>query len=180
MPSEVSLEITHRPILRRFRINQQIRATEVRAIDEHGKNLGNMSLADALRLATERELDVIEIAPNAAPPVVRIMDFGKFKYAEAKKERQHRTKEHGGGVKMLRIRVKTARHDQERTAQKAAAFLADGHKVRIEIVLRGREKGLRDFARGRFREFLALVPGAEIEDDVKPSPRGFSAMLKKA
>ena len=132
-------------------------------------------------MAEERRLDVIEIAPTANPPVVKITDFGKFKYAEARKEREHRPKErHVSEVKMLRIGFKTGRHDLELRARQSEAFLHQGHKVRVEMMLRGREKALRDFARSRFQEFLALIPGAAIEQAIKPSPRGFSAILKKA
>jgi translation initiation factor IF-3 len=166
--------------IRRYRINQQIRATRVRAISEDGKNLGEMDLEQAFKIAEENKIDVIEIAPNANPPVVRIMDFGKFKYSEAKKEREHHPKEHTSEVKLLRIGVKTARHDQERMATQAAEFLAEGHKVRIDMVLRGREKALKDFARERFNAFIALIPGATIDQPVGPGPRGFTVMLRKA
>ena len=138
-----------------------------------------MALEEAFRIAEDRRLDVIEIAPTASPPVVKIMDFGKFKYAEAKKERGHHTKEHVSEVKMLRIHLKTARHDLERTATQSAEFLHAGHKVKLDMVRRGREKALRDFARKRFREFLALIPGHTLEQDIKSTPQGFTAILKK-
>ncbi|MEK7465086.1 MAG: translation initiation factor IF-3, partial [Patescibacteria group bacterium] len=75
--------------------------------------------------------------------------------------------------------LKTARHDLERTAAHAAGFLGEGHKVKVDMMLRGREKALRDFARQRFQEFLALVPGAMLEQGIKPTPRGFTAILKR-
>lgn len=152
----------------------------MRAIDEEGKNLGEMELESAFRIAEERRLDVIEIAPTANPPVVRIMDFGKFKYTEAKKEREHHPKEHVSEVKMVRIGFKTGRHDLDRQAKLASDFLAEGHKVRVDMVLRGREKALRDFARTRFQEFLALIPNAELEQPIQPAPRGISAIIKRA
>ena len=142
--------------------------------------MGEIPLEDAFRIAEERRLDVIEIAPTATPPVVKIMDFGKFKYAEAKKEREHHPKEHVSEVKMLRIGFKTGRHDLELRARQAAGFLQEGHKVRVEMLLRGREKALRDFAKRRFQEFLALIPEHAREQDIKPAPRGFSVVLKKA
>lgn len=109
------------------------------------------------------------------------MDFGKFKYAEARKEREHRPKERRvSEVKMLRIHLKTARHDLERTASQSAGFLQEGHKVKLDMVLRGREKALREFAKRRFQEFLALIPGAALEQDIKPTPRGFTVILKRA
>jgi translation initiation factor IF-3 len=83
-------------------------------------------------------------------------------------------------VKMLRIHLKTARHDLERTANQAAGFLHEGHRVKVDMMLRGREKGLRDFARRRFQEFLAFIPGAVLEQDIRSTPQGFTAVLKKA
>jgi translation initiation factor IF-3 len=151
----------------------------VRAIDEEGKNLGEIPLEQAFTIAEERRLDVIEIAPTANPPVVKIMDFGKFKYAEARKEREHKPKEHVSEVKMLRIGFKTGRHDLELRAKQSGEFLQEGHKVKVDMMLRGREKALRDFARQRFQEFLALVPGAMLEQGIKPTPRGFTAILKR-
>lgn len=139
-----------------------------------------MALEDAFQIAERERLDVIEIAANAKPPVVRIMDFGKFKYAEAKKEKEHHPKEHHVEVKMLRIGFKTGRHDLELRAKQSEEFFAEGHKVKVDMVLRGREKALRDFAKKRFLEFLALIPGAALEQDVKSTPQGFSAILRKA
>lgn len=138
-----------------------------------------MDLEGAFRLAEERRLDVIEIAPSANPPVVKIMDFGKFRYAEAKKERE-RPREHQTEVKMLRIGFKTGRHDLELRAKQSEEFLRQGHKVKVDMVLRGREKALREYARSRFQEFLALVPGTALEQGIKPTPRGFTVILKRA
>lgn len=142
--------------------------------------MGEIALEDAFRIAEERRLDVIEIAPTANPPVVKIMDFGKFKYAEARKEREHKPKEHHVEVKMLRIGFKTGRHDLELRAKQSEEFIGEGHKVRVDMQLRGREKALRDFARQRFQEFIALIPGAILEQEIKSTPHGFTAILKKA
>ena len=136
-------------------------------------------MEQAFNIAEERRLDVIEIAPTASPPVVKIADFGKFRYAEARKERELKPKEHRTEVKMLRIGFKTGRHDLELRAKQSDEFLKEGHKVRIDMRLRGREKALRDFARARFQEFLALIPGATLEQGIKPTPQGFTAILKK-
>ena len=136
-------------------------------------------MEQAFNIAEERRLDVIEIAPTASPPVVKIADFGKFRYAEARKERE-RPREHQVEVKMLRIGFKTGRHDLELRAKQSDEFLKEGHKVRIDMRLRGREKALRDFARQRFHEFLALIPGSALEQGIKPTPQGFTAILKKA
>ncbi len=146
-----------------------------------GKNLGEMLLEEAFKIAQEQGLDVIEIAPTAKPPVVKIMGFGKFKYAEAKKEREHHPKEkHQSEVKVLRIGFKTGKHDLEVRVRQAEEFMHQGHKVKVDMMLRGREKGLRDFARRRFQEFLTLIPGHELEQGVRSTPQGFTAILKKA
>ena len=178
-PPSGGFSLTSKKRIRRYRINNQIRAPRVRAIDEEGKNLGEIALEDAFRIAEERRLDVIEIAPNAEPPVVRIMDFGKFKYTEAKKEREHHPHEHVSEVKAVRIGFKTGRHDLERQAKLADGFLGEGHKVKVDMVLRGREKALRDFARGKFQEFLTLIPNAQIESSIKSIPQGFTAIIKR-
>lgn len=131
-------------------------------------------------MAEERRLDVIEIAPSASPPVVKIMDFGKFKYAEAKKERERKPRsEHSSETKMLRVGFKTGWHDLELRAKQSSEFLQEGHKVRVDMVLRGREKALRDFARKRFQEFLALIPGHALEQNIKSTPQGLTAIIKK-
>lgn len=152
----------------------------MRAIDKAGKNLGEIPLEETFKIAHEQGLDVIEIAPTAHPPVVKIMDFGKFKYEEARKDRERKPKEHHAEVKMIRIGFKTGGHDLELRARRSGEFLEEGHKVKVDMVLRGREKSLRDFARQRFHEFLALVPGYALEQEVKSTPQGLSAILKKA
>lgn len=152
----------------------------VRAIDSQGKNLGDIPLEEALYLAKSQELDVIEIAPTANPPVVKIADFGRFKYEIEKKERERHGKQKETEVKMLRIGFKTGRHDLELRASQATEFIQKGNKVRIDMMLRGREKALRDFAKRRFQEFLALIPGHALDQDVKSTPQGFTVILKKA
>lgn len=139
-----------------------------------------MPLEEAFKIAEEQKLDVIEIAPTAKPPVVKIMDFGKFKYGEAKKDRESKPKVEHSEVKMLRVGFKTGRHDLEFRAKQAGEFLKEGHKVKVDLVLRGREKALRDFASKRFQEFLALIPGHALEQGIKSTPQGFTAILKKA
>ena len=138
-------------------------------------------MEEAFNLAEQKKLDVIEIAPTANPPVVKIMDFGKFKYEEARKERERRPKgEHSSETKMLRVGFKTGRHDLELRAKQSNEFLQEGHKVKIDMVLRGREKALRDFAKKRFHEFLALIPGHALEQGIKSTPQGLTAILKKS
>lgn len=145
-------------------------------VDDKGQ-LGVMPIEEALKIAQERGLDVIEISPTANPPVVKIADFGKFKYERERGEREHRSKQKEVETKMLRIGYATGLHDLEMRANQAKKFLEGRNKVRIDIVLRGREKAHRDFAKKRFEEFLALIPGHEKEAPIKSSPQGFTVTI---
>ena len=121
------------------RINHQIRIRQVRVIDEENKQLGIMETADALALAVHKQLDLVEIAPNQRPPVCRIMDFGKYKYEEKKKEQLSRRKQHQVQVKELRVRPGIGVHDLDVKLKRAREFLADGDKVLVCCLFRGRQ-----------------------------------------
>ncbi len=116
-----------------------------------------MPKGDALRLALEKGLDLIEISPNAKPPVCRIMSFDKFRYEEEKKRKKQRVESKGQEPKQLQISVREAKNDLERKAERIAAFLEAGHPVTIALVLRGREKANKDFARQKLDEFLKMM-----------------------
>jgi len=164
-------------IQKRYRINNFIKISPVRVIDEDGKNLGVLETGQALKLAFERGLDLIEIAPTARPPVTKIMDFGKFKYEEERAQRQHRTKQKEVETKGIRIGYTTGKHDLEIRASQAEKFLKEGNKVKIDMVLHGREKALRDFARKKFEEFLRIIPNGEFEMEIKRTPQGFLTVM---
>ncbi|MBI2639876.1 MAG: translation initiation factor IF-3 [Candidatus Sungbacteria bacterium] len=148
-------------------------------MDEKGQ-IGVLPLEEALKLAHERKLDLVEIAPTAKPPVVKIIDFGKFKYEKERTEREHRGKQKETETKMLRIGYNTGKHDLERYAGKAKDFLEEKNKVRIDMVLRGREKAHRDFAKKRFEEFLALIPNHALDAPIKSTPQGFTGTIRPA
>jgi len=120
-------------------VNERIRAREVRLIDENGGQLGVMSAQEALRVARERELDLIEVAPNAQPPVCRIMDFGKHKYQVSKREREARRKHKATEVRLLRMKPQIGDHDLQIKLRKLRELLQEGNKVRINLRFRGRE-----------------------------------------
>jgi len=121
-------------------VNERIRAREVRLIDENGAQLGVMPARDALQVARERNLDLIEVAPKAQPPVCRIMDYGKHKYQQAKRDRQARKKHKGAEVRVLVLRnPQIAQHDLEIKLRKLRELLLEGNKVRINLRLRGRQ-----------------------------------------
>jgi translation initiation factor IF-3 len=127
-----------------YKVNKQINAQTVRVIDEDGKQLGIMSLEEALALAEEKDLDLLEVAPNASPPVCRLVDYGKFKYLEQKKEAQAKKKRSIIEVKEIRLRYNTDVGDLETKLKLARKFFEEGNKVKFSMRFRGREKGFVD------------------------------------
>jgi translation initiation factor IF-3 len=121
------------------RINSEIRVPQVRVIDAEGKQLGIMRTGDALDLATERMLDLVEVAPNANPPVCRLMDYGKYQFEKQKRERENRRAQKQIEIKEVRIRPRTDDHDIQVVVNKIRKFIKEGAKVRVRIRFRGRE-----------------------------------------
>ena len=130
-----------------YRTNEQIRAREVRLITDTNENLGIVSTREALNLAAERGLDLVEVAPNAEPPVCRIMDFGKFMYEKSKKEREARKAQKQIEVKEIRLRPKTTDHHRSFKVRDARRWLEEGMKVKVRIRFRGREITYPEIAR---------------------------------
>jgi translation initiation factor IF-3 len=122
-----------------LRINDEIRAREVRLVGEDGEQLGIVQLRDAQRIAMERALDLVEIAPTAKPPVCKIMDYGKYKYEQAKRDKEARKKQKTMEIKEVKLRPNIEDHDFETKARSAQRFLNDGDKVKVTIMFRGRE-----------------------------------------
>jgi len=120
------------------RVNERIRIREVRLIDDEGNQVGIIPTRDALEMARERGLDLVEVAPNAVPPVCRLMDYGKFRYEQSRKERESRKSQHVTRVKEVRIEPKIGDHDLETKGRQAAKFLEGGDKVKISVLFRGR------------------------------------------
>lgn len=123
---------------RNFRVNRQIRIPEVRLIDHHGNQVGVVRTDEARRMADEAGLDLVEVAPTARPPVCRILDYGKFKYDQRKKERSGH-KGHASQLKELRVRPMIDKHDLEYRLRKGREFLEEGHKVQVVCVFKGRQ-----------------------------------------
>ncbi|MBO8129454.1 MAG: translation initiation factor IF-3 [Peptococcaceae bacterium] len=121
------------------RVNQEIRAREVRVVDVDGSQVGIMPLNEALRLAEEQGLDLVEVAPQARPPVCRIMDFGKYKYEQSKKEKEARRKQRIINIKEVKLRPGIEDHDFRVKARNARRFLQGGDKVKVTLMFRGRE-----------------------------------------
>ncbi len=122
-----------------YRINEAIRVKEVRLIGANNENVGVVSIQEAMRLATEADLDLVEVAPNSEPPVCRVMDFGKFLYEKTKKEREARRAQTKIEVKEIRLRPKTNIYHQGFKVKDARGWLEEGNKVRVRIRFRGRE-----------------------------------------
>ncbi|MGC4190056.1 MAG: translation initiation factor IF-3 [Thermomicrobiales bacterium] len=119
-------------------MNERIRIREVRLIDDQGNQIGIIPTREALEMARERGLDLVEVAPNAVPPVCRLMDYGKFRYEQSRKERESRKSQHVTRVKEVRIEPKIGDHDLETKGRQAARFLEAGDKVKLSVLFRGR------------------------------------------
>ncbi len=165
-----------------IRINHQIQATELRVILEDGTNLGVISKTEALDKARELGSDLIEISPKAVPPVAKIMDYGKFQYTENKKLKASKAKAHTVEVKNIQIKVGTGDGDLNLKAKKASEWLAEGHRVKIDLFLPGRSKYLDDkFLKERLERILHLLTEShKIADPIKKSPKGFSVIIERA
>jgi translation initiation factor IF-3 len=164
----------------RTRINQWIRISPIRLIDEKGQNVGIIETPKALEMAREKGLDLIEIAPNTQPPVCRIMDYGKYQYQKSKQEKEQRSKQKKIEVKGIRISLRTGQHDLETKAKQSEKFLNKGYKIRIEMILKGREKSLLDLAKEKLNQFIELIPlETKIEQEIKKQPRGLSVVIEK-
>jgi len=129
------------------RVNRQIRARQVRVVDENGEQLGILSPDDAVREAEERNLDLVEVAPSADPPVCRIMDYGKYRYERKRRIRDSRKNQHTVSVKEIKYRPKIDKHDFDYKTRRVREFLGEGNKVKITIMFRGREMAHPEFGR---------------------------------
>lgn len=165
----------------RIRINREIRAAELRVIGAEGENLGVLATSDALKRAQEVGLDLIEISPNARPPVAKIADYGKFEYERSKKERAARAKTKVSETKEVQIKVGTGENDMRLKAKKAAEWLAEGHRVRVELFLKGRYKGMdAAFLKTRLEKFVLLIPYPyKIAEPIARAPKGFAGILER-
>src|SRR5574340_887881 len=132
---------------RETRVNERIRAREVRLIDENGEMVGVMPPAQALEIARERDLDLVEISPNAIPPVCKLMDYGRFKYEQAKKENEARKNQKTITLKEIRLSPRTDEHDVDVKTRKIQEFLAEGDRVRVSVKFRGAEMRHPDIGR---------------------------------
>jgi translation initiation factor IF-3 len=159
--------------------NEDIKASVIRVVDEDGKQLGIMPTKDALNLAYERKLDLILVAPKANPPVAKIMDYGKYKYELAKREKKAKKNQKVIEVKQMKFRIKIDEHDYQTKVRHIKRFLEQGNKVRVVIMFRGRELAFADKGKEILERIISdLKDIATVEKPPKLEGRDMWMMLK--
>ena len=160
------------------RVNGKIRAREVRVIDAHDKNLGVLSLNDALALARQQGVDLVEISPTATPPVCRIVDFGKFRYEQAKRDKDSKKHQHASTVKEVQLSSRIDPHDLGIKIQHAIGFLCEDMKVKVVLKFRGREMAHTEFGFKVVNKFLNdVAPYGHPDFQPKLIGRGINVMI---
>ena len=160
--------ITNAPTTNEPRINDRIRAREVRLVDQDGRQLGIKPLPEALLIAQQQDLDLVEVAPLATPPVCRIMDYGKFKFDAAQRARESRRKATNVGIKEMKYRPKIGQGDFDTKTRQVLRFLNEGHKVKVTVMFRGREVFHPDLGKRILDRIAEQVDGtARIESDAR-------------
>ena len=162
-------------------VNQQIRAREVRIVDEDGTQLGVVSIKEAIRMAQERNLDLIQVTEKVDPPVCRIGDYGKYLYSLKKNEKGPKVK--SGELKNVRLSFNISSNDLVIRAKNAIKFLNNREKVKIDLLLRGRQKGLDQVGKEKIKKLIELIESEgieiKIEKELKREPRGLSMIISK-
>ncbi len=162
------------------RINYQILSPQIRLLDEKGVQIGVVSKLEALQKAKEFGVDVVEIAPNAKPPVAKLIDYKKFKYQESKKERESKKTQKNVGVKEVRLRPFIGQHDFDTWLKRAVEFLDEGNQVKINVMFRGRELGRRQFGFEVLKRFVEALGGVKVVRDPHMEGRVLTAMVVPA
>ena len=169
---------TNKDAQRKHRINHEIKVNEVRVIDSDGKMLGIMTRNEALRLAEQKEIDLVEIAPQANPPVCRIIDYGKFVYEIQKKEKQQKKNQTASQLKEIRFKWRTATHDFNFKVKHARSFIEDGNKVKATVMFRGREITHQEIGKELLLKFIeAMTDVAKLDQPLKFEGKNLSVIL---
>ena len=152
----------------------------MRVVGPEGENLGVLPLSEAISRAQELGLDLIEISPNATPPVAKIMEYGKFQYEQEKKRREVKAKSHIAETKSVQVKIGTGENDLALKAKKAAEWLREGHRVKINLFLWGRYKYMEfEFLKERLERFLKLIPEEfKLASPIAKSPKGLSMVVE--
>ena len=162
----------------RMRANEKIFADPIVLIDQADAFIGEISLREARALAESVGLDLVEVSPKANPPVCKILDYGKFQYNQAKQFKQSKALQKIVVTKGVRLGIRTDDHDRDFKKKQSEKFLTKGNKVKIEIILRGREKAHQDLARKTLQEFVTSIETPhKIEEQIKKFPGGFNVVI---
>jgi translation initiation factor IF-3 len=164
------------------RVNEYIRSPQLRVIGAEGENVGVISREEALSKAREAGLDLIEISPNAVPPVAKIMDYGKYQYQESKKMKVQKAKVHSVETKSIQVKIATSDNDLALKAKKASEWLSEGHRIKIDLFLPGRSKYMdQKFLKERLDRVLVLISTPyRVGDELKKSPKGLTMVIEKS
>lgn len=146
-----------KPLLPHYNINEQIKSDEVRIINDEGENLGVFSTKAAIEMAQEQELDLVEINPKAVPPITKIVPFAHFKYQKEKEARKQKINSHVSEIKGIRISMRIGEHDKEIRRAQAEKFLNRGDKVKIELILKGRDRAQSQIGYDVVNAFAELI-----------------------
>lgn len=165
----------------RVRMNEGIRAKELRVLGPEGQNFGIIPFAEALAKAKELGLDLIEVTANANPPVAKIMDYGKYKYETKKKDKEVKSRAKVTETKVTQVKIGTSERDMQIKAAKASAWLREGHRVKVDLFLWGRYKYMEfEFLKERLERFLAIISEPyKIAEPVEKSMKGLSVTVER-
>jgi len=165
----------------RERINNQIRAKELRVLGPDNENLGVLSIKDALELAHSKDLDLIEISPKASPPIAKLMNFGKYQYDQSKKAKKMKANATFSETKSIQVKIGTGDHDLELKAKTASKWLKEGHRIKIGLFLAGRAKYMnQNFHKERLDRVLHLITeDYKVSDPYKKGPKGLTITIEK-
>ena len=162
---------------RHYRINYQIASPQLRLLDEDGKQIGIVSKLEALQRAKELNIDVVEVSASAVPPVAKLIDFKKFKYQEAKKERESRKNQKNVGVKEIRLRPFIGQHDFDTRIAKAQEWLIDGNQVKIVVFFKGREITRKEFGFEVLKKFIGNIETVRVVREAHLEGKTLVAMI---
>ena len=151
------MRVNQKSLVLKVRLNHQIKAPQLRVINEEGEQVGIMPTSQALALALQHGLDLVEVSPVANPPVAKLIDFAKYKYQQKKMEQQQKKKAKKTEVKTIWLSMRISSHDMSIKAKKVTDFLAEGDLVRIELRMKGREQAYGELGRKQLQDFLAFI-----------------------
>ena len=168
-----------RPTHKFYTINHHINVSPLRVVDQESKQVGLISKEEAMRIALEQEVDLVLIAPNAKPPVAKLIDFKKFLYQEQKKQKEARKGIKKSIVKDIKISLFIAEGDAQRFEEKAKEFLSEGNQIRINLSLKGREMGKKDMALAKVKSFIAALGEVNISKEPRIEGRVVRAVVSR-